>query len=115
MQHIAHHLRITGLVVAVLALTRAGYGQWNQETKLTAVDAEAGDGFGQSVSLSGEWLVVGAQGDDTGKGSAYVFAWNGTSWVQQAKLTAADAAANDYFGTSVRIRPGSAKSSGIRI
>ena len=50
--------------------------------------------------------MVGACGDDVGgnrdQGSAYVFARSGTTWSQQAKLTAADGAAGDQFGHSGR-------------
>lgn len=38
-----------------------------------------------------------------GSGSAYIFRFNGVSWVQEAKLTASDGAANDNFGWSVSI------------
>ena len=79
---------------------------WSQQVKLTASDAAAEDGFGASVALSGDTALVGASGDDgTGvsSGSAYVFVRNGTSWIQQAKLTASDAAAIDYFGYSVAL------------
>ncbi len=44
--------------------------------KLTAVDAAAGDLFGQSVSVNGNTVVIGArQDDDVGdnSGSAYIF------------------------------------------
>jgi len=46
---------------------------------------------------------VGAFGDDNHKGSAYIFQWNGTSWVQHQKLTASDGAAEYWFGISVSI------------
>ena len=36
-------------------------------------------------------------------GSAYIFVRDGTSWSQQAKLTASDGAAEDRFGWSVAI------------
>jgi hypothetical protein len=76
-----------------------------QETKLTASDGSAGDGFGRSVSLSGDGAVVGAQGDDVGgnsnQGSAYVFLRSGTTWAEQAHLKASDGAASDLFGNSV--------------
>ena len=36
-------------------------------------------------------------------GSAYIFECEGESWTQRAKLTALDAAYDDYFGTSVAI------------
>ena len=81
-------------------------GAWNQQTKLTAADAAAGDYFGFSVSVSGDTMVVGsALDDDDGpdSGSAYVFSREGGAWSQQAKLTASDAAADDWFGSSVSV------------
>ena len=79
---------------------------WSQQTKLTASDAAAGDYFGSAVSLAGDTAVIGANGDvDTtsSSGSAYVFTRNGSTWSQQAKLTASDAMANDAFGFSVSV------------
>ena len=38
-----------------------------------------------------------------GSGSAYIFVRSGTSWSQQAKLEASDAAAGDNFGGAVSI------------
>ena len=37
------------------------------------------------------------------QGSAYVFVRSGSTWSQQAQLTAADGAVNDRFGGSVAI------------
>ena len=77
---------------------------WN-ETKLTASDASLGDGFGRSVSISGDRAIVGAYLDDDGgadSGSAYIYEWDGSSWVE-TKLTASDAASDDKFGLSVFI------------
>ena len=79
---------------------------WTQQAKLTASDAAAGDQFGRSVSISGDTALVGAVGDDdagSDSGSAYVFVRSGTTWTQQSKLTAGDAAAFDFFGFSVSI------------
>ena len=79
---------------------------WTQEAKLLASDGAAGDAFGSSVSISGDYAVVGAKGDDdngSGSGSAYVFKRSGTSWQQEAKLLPSDGAAEDYFGLSVSI------------
>ena len=80
---------------------------WDQEQKLTASDAAMFDEFGWSVSVSGGTVLVGAQADDcaagAGCGSAYVFRFNGTSWDQEQKLTAADAGAGDAFGHSVSL------------
>ena len=76
----------------------------NQIAKITATDAVSGDQFGVSVAISGNTALVGAYADDDGgsnSGSAYLF--DVTTGNQLAKLTAADAAANDWFGVSVAI------------
>ena len=49
---------------------------------------------------------MGAVGDDDGgeqSGSAYVFRFDGASWIHEAKLTASDATFYDLFGESVDI------------
>jgi hypothetical protein len=46
---------------------------WSEEQKLTASDGAANDHFGISVSVSGGTVVVGAYGDNSLAGSAYVF------------------------------------------
>jgi hypothetical protein len=74
--------------------------------KLLASDGATGDLFGYSVAVDGDTAIIGAWGDsDLGNyvGSAYVFAWDGTNWVEQAKLTASDGAASDYFGDAVAV------------
>jgi len=86
--------------------TRSGT-TWTQQQKIQASDIGAGDGFGQSVSISGDIVVVGAGGEDpsgfTDAGAAYVFARSGTTWTQQRKILASDFDSNDYFGRSVSI------------
>ncbi len=79
---------------------------WSQQAKLTAADSAAGDMFGVRVALSGDTALIGARFDDddgVDSGSAYVFTRTGTAWSQQAKLTAADSAAGDWFGYSVAL------------
>ncbi len=79
---------------------------WSEQAKLTASDAAAGDRFGRSVSISGDYVIVGAYGDGSYTGSAYIFAPNEVdpnNWGQVAKLTASDGAGGDYFGYSVSI------------
>jgi len=86
--------------------TRTGT-DWTLQAKLTADDAAAGDLFGHSVAIHGNTAVAGAINDDQGgtdSGSVYVFTRTGTTWAQQAKLTADDAAAGDFFGFSVAIQ-----------
>jgi hypothetical protein len=62
--------------------------------------------FGSSVAIAGDTALVGAPGDDASDpyaGSAYVLVRGAARWSEQAKLTASDAAAFDYFGNSVAI------------
>jgi len=76
------------------------------ETKLLASDGVFGDSFGWSVAVSGDVAVVGAYGDDDNgleSGAAYVYRWNGSSWVEDIKLLASDGAADDNFGYAVAV------------
>jgi len=50
-----------------------GWTDMTQTDKLTAGDGAANDEFGISVSVSNNTIVVGAHGDDTDQGSAYIF------------------------------------------
>jgi nucleoside-specific outer membrane channel protein Tsx len=80
---------------------------WSQQAELTASDGAASDLFGRSVAVSGSTIVVGALGHQVGansdQGAAYAFAQSGTTWSQQAELTASDGAQNDQFGWSVSV------------
>jgi hypothetical protein len=76
---------------------------WTQQARPAASDGSNGDEFGISTSVSGDTVLVGAVNKAQLAGAAYVFVRSGASWVQQAKLTASDAAAGDTFGVSVSI------------
>ena len=93
-------LTLTICAAASLSISQPAYAQIS-EFKLTASDNAAGDEFGKSASISGDYAVVGALGDDdngSGSGSAYVFKRTGTNWAQEAKLLPSDGAENDIFG-----------------
>jgi hypothetical protein len=93
---------------------------WTQRAYLKASNAGAGDGFGGSVALSGNTLVVGAPEEDSAStgvngiqlngnapdsGAAYVFTTDilGFTWSQQAYLKASNTGANDRFGGAVAL------------
>jgi len=97
---------VLGLEFGAAYVYRFDGADWLEERKLTASDIHSRDFFGFSVAVSGDVIVVGADGnDDDGpdSGSAYVFGFDGTDWVEEQKLTASDAAAGDGFGGSVSI------------
>jgi cysteine-rich repeat protein len=74
------------------------------KNKIYANDAYSGDYFGYAVDIDGDYAVVGAYYDDSGRGAAYVFEKNANdNWNQVAKLTASDRYTSDYFGMAVSI------------
>ena len=73
---------------------------------LTASDGATNDFFGGSVSQLGSIGLVGASGDNGGRGSAYVFRSLDTATgtiTEIVKLTASDGAVNDFFGDKVSL------------
>jgi len=76
---------------------------WTQQQKLLANDGAEGDKFGRSVAVSGNYVIASAHQDDNSTGSAYIFFNDGSSWLEQMKVTASDADSNDSFGVSVGI------------
>lgn len=87
--------------------TRSG-PTWTQQAKLVAADGAAGDGFGHSVAITndGNMVAIGAMNDDittTDQGSVYVFTRSGSTWTQQARLSASDPVNTGLFGKSVAL------------
>ena len=78
---------------------------WEHQSTLTASDGAMGDWFGGSVSLTsdGSTALVGTWGKSSRTGATYVFTRSGSTWTQQAKLVASDAATSDRFGYSVSL------------
>ena len=64
--------------------------------------------FGSSVTLDGNWLIVGAPGDDeagvnTGAAHVYTFDEFDGSWENFDKLFSSNPQPNEYFGNSVTV------------
>lgn len=82
-------------------------GHANQVAKLATADASSDAYFGGSVALNGDTLIVGAEYDKSGAGSAFVFE-KGAGWTDgdvnlAAKLNPDDGFTNDNFGKSVAV------------
>ena len=103
---------IGACTVGILLLSRAQAAEFIplgdlpvQVDKLLANDGAAFVRFGQSVAVSGDTAVIGADGHDhvgaSSSGGAYVFIRTDTSWTQQAELPGADS--GPLFGTSVAV------------
>lgn len=80
-------------------------GSWHESAQLSDPDGGSGDGFADAVALSGDGstAVVGAEGDDTDTGAAFLFSSRGGPWTQTQKLVAASGQEGDIFGTSVAV------------
>lgn len=94
---------------AVYVYTRT-LDTWSFQTMIKASNPGSNDNFGFSLSLDSDTLLVGAQredGDDTSisndYGAAYVFVGSGSSWSEQAILSADNFGMGDNFGYSVSL------------
>lgn len=89
------------------------FGQWVETQKIVPSDRTGSDFFGHAVSMSGDYLVVGAHQDghdENGSdfivvaGSAYIFKRNESGvWEEIQKIVASDRTTQDIFGRAVSI------------
>ena len=81
---------------------------WYQTSLLTANDGESGDYFGYYVSISNNYVLIGAPWDDdygSYSGSSYIFKRNNTNglWYFTQKLYASDAETHEWYGYRVSL------------
>ncbi len=104
---------------AVYVFRRDATGIWSQQAYLKPANTDPVDGFGVSVALDGDTLVVGASLEDSNavgingdggdnsavdSGAVYVFTRDaGGDWSQQAYLKASNTDAGDQFGGAVAL------------
>jgi trimeric autotransporter adhesin len=102
-----------------VTFTRETADQFAQDAYVKASNASSGDRFGNSISLSGDTLAVGAFLEDSSAtgvdgnqnsdnapnaGAVYVFTRDAAGvWSQQAYLKASNAGAGDHFGISIAL------------
>lgn len=84
---------------AAYVFERSG-SSWFEQAKITAADAQSGNGFGNSVAINGDTAVIGSFLDAGGAGSAYVFRFDGSNWSQTAKFLASDGGDLEQFSRS---------------
>ncbi len=81
-------------------------GTWTEVTKLTSSDGSYNNGFGISVSVSGDYIIVGVPFDrDKGysSGAVEIFEKINGTWTNVKKITASDGTAFENFGINVSI------------
>jgi hypothetical protein len=87
----------------------SGWANMTQSAKIKPSDGATDDNFGNSLSISGDNIIIGAMNDDDNglsSGSAYVFVKPISGWTnmtQTAKILPSDGASYDNFGNSVCI------------
>ncbi|MBV5304948.1 MAG: hypothetical protein JZU70_12255, partial [Chlorobium sp.] len=78
-----------------------GANAWAQKAKFMASDRAANDLFGAALAYVGSTVGIGAPGDDSSRGSAYIFSGSGASWAQSTKLISSSAQAGEQFGSAL--------------
>jgi len=102
-------------LLSILISLQAYTQMWYQSSLLRDINSNPADYFGQSVDISGDYLIVGTAhagsggfGDhywDNRPGAAYIFKKDSTGqWHKTQKFTAFDGNSECYFGFSVAIK-----------
>ncbi len=88
---------------AAYVFTKNG-GTWEETQKIVSPSPQASDVFGIGVSISGDYLAIGASEVDGRKGAVYMYLKdiNG-EWVYLETLVASDASNDSFFGSSVSL------------
>ncbi|MDQ3295877.1 MAG: FG-GAP repeat protein, partial [Myxococcota bacterium] len=78
---------------------------WTQQVYLKAASPQPRARFGTSVAMSGNGatVVIGAPGEDSGAGAAYLYTFEGSSPLPARRIPPSEPAAGDQFGTNVAI------------
>jgi hypothetical protein len=102
-QHGLHNGTRSG---SAYVFTRSG-DLWTFQQEIYPDDGAPFDEFASGVSLSGHRVLIGANTDDENGfwncGSAYVYHFDGSDWVKEAKLLASDPDSNDEFASNVSL------------
>jgi hypothetical protein len=107
-QILASHIDNGSLLGAVHVFEFVSF-DWEEVDMFRAADGQPSDGFGKTIAVDGNILVVGAPYDDlvngsfSSEGAAYVFERTDSGWQEVAKLIGSDSHAQQGFGWSVAI------------
>ncbi len=81
-----------------------GTGNALAQVKLRLADPEDAIDFGQAVSMSGEWMIVGApRATLNSTGAATLYRLDQGLWHEQQQLLADDGASGDFFAAAVAV------------
>ncbi|MCH7793252.1 MAG: hypothetical protein IID31_13350 [Planctomycetes bacterium] len=97
---------IGGVATGVAYVYRFDGSTWSWQATLTASTGAVDDKFGDAVSIYGEVVVIGASGKDGAgidSGSAYIYRFDGSAWVEEIELHSSNGGERDAFGSAVSI------------
>ena len=106
----AQRLVLDGIAIAIagteeeaIHILAAHYREQGGAPQATAI----GNGFRlntvSAAALNGSTALIGADGDNSFQGAAYLFTQSNGSWSEGQKLTASDGLAGDEFGYRVAL------------
>jgi hypothetical protein len=98
-----------GEVVGAAYVFRYEDFNWVYETELLGLGENVGSAFGASVSISGDLCLIGAPWEflsEQQSGAAYLFEFNGNTWILKEWLVASDTSGSSELGMSVSIDSG---------
>src|SRR5262245_1343565 len=103
---------VAGPVIILCCFASPGMGQTAaaqqatsyNEQKVTASDGTTNSFFGSAAALDGATALIGADGENSFEGAAYIFTNVGGVWTEGQKLTPSDGLAGDEFGYRTALR-----------
>ena len=76
---------------------------WMQYNMLASSALQFGQRFGSDLDVTGNYIVLGAPFENSGKGAAYMMRRSGGGWIHEMRISPAGLAAGDHFGFGVAI------------
>lgn len=96
-----------GALLSVPSWAQDAVAGWPTVATISPDHLRPRDQFGSAVAKDGDRLLIGARGTDVGgqqqAGAAYVYRWNGSEWVEEARLVASDFFRDSRFGSAVAL------------
>jgi choice-of-anchor B domain-containing protein len=88
---------------ALYVFSRGANGLWQETQSLVPANADTADSFGRMAATDGRTVFMSDWAADSSAGAVYVFEKRDGRWQETQKLSAPDAAANDWFGGSIAV------------
>jgi len=88
---------------AAFVFERSEAGEWSETARLQPADVSAGEEFGRSAAVSGDFIAVATIRQNEQAGAVYLFRRDPVSgeWVEHQKLTGTGIEKNSVFGLSL--------------